>query len=241
MGTITERKLSDGGKRFLAQVGIKRDGKWLHRENQTFENKRDAKLWAGERDAEMAKPGFLERVQAKDPPLSFVIDEYIAVTRKELGSTKKQVLRSIKTYPIAILKCSQVNSQAICSFIDALSIGRAPQTVENYLMHLSGIFRLARPKWGYPLDPQSLKDARTVARDLEQTGKSRARERRPTIEEIDKLIAYFLASYAGHPDSINMAAVTVFALFSTRRQEEIASIRWRDLERAPRQASLSAT
>jgi len=49
-----------------------------------------------------------------------------------------------------------------------------------------------------------------------------------------KLIAYFLESFAGRPDSINMALVTVFALFSTRRQEEIASILWCDLEQAPR-------
>jgi hypothetical protein len=199
MGTITERKLADGSKRFLAQVGMKKNGKWLYRENRTFERKRDAKLWARERDVEMSKPDFLERIQPQDPALSFVIDEYIAATRKQLGRTKKQVLHSIKTYPIAILKCSQINSQAVCRFIDTLSIGRAPQTVENYLMHLSGIFRVARPKWNYPLDPQALKDARTVARDLEQTGKSRVRERRPTIEEINRLIAYFLDSHLAIP------------------------------------------
>jgi integrase len=238
MGTITERKLSGGSKRYLAQVGMKRGGKWLHRENRTFEHKRDAKLWAGEREAELAKPGALERILAVDPTLSFVIDEYQKVTKKEPGRTKKQVLRSLKTYPIAALKCSEINSQAICRLIDALSIGREPQTVENYLMHLSGIFRLARPKWGYPLDPQALKDARTVARDLEQTGKSRGRHRRPTIDEINRLIAYFLDSFNGHPDSIPMASVIVFALFSTRRQEEIASIRWPDLEREPRQRVL---
>ena len=45
---------------------------------------------------------------------------------------------------------------------------------------------------GYPLDAQALRDARTVARDLEQTGKSVARDRRPTLEETDKLLAYFL-------------------------------------------------
>jgi integrase len=58
--------------------------------------------------------------------------------------------------------------------------------------------------------------------------------RRPTVEEMVKQIAYFLESFAGRPDSINMALVTVFALFSTRRQEEIASILWCDLEQAPR-------
>jgi integrase len=233
MGTITERKLSDGSKRFLAQVGIKQKGKWLHRENRTFEHRRDAKLWAGEREAELAKPGALERILAVDPPLSFVIDEYLAATRKEPGRTKKQVLRSIKTYPLAALKCSEINSQAICRFIDALSVGRHPQTVENYLMHLSGIFRLARPKWGYPLDPQALKDARTVARDLEQTGKSKARERRPTVAEIDKLMSHFAGVETRRPGSLPMTRIIPFAMFSTRRQEEITTIHWPDLEREP--------
>jgi hypothetical protein len=45
MGTITERKLADRSKRFLAQVGMKKNGKWLYRENQTFEQKRDARFW----------------------------------------------------------------------------------------------------------------------------------------------------------------------------------------------------
>jgi len=105
-------------------------------------------------------------------------------------------------------------------------------------MNLSGVFRLAGPKWAYPLNSHALKDARTVARDLKQTGKSRGRTRRPTIEEIDQLITYFVESYAGHPDSIPMASVIVFALFSTRRQEEIATITWRDLEQEPRKRVL---
>lgn len=241
MGTITERKLRHGSKRYLAQVGTKQGGKYPYRENRTFGHKRDAKLWVGEREAVIARPGFLERVQPTDPTLSFVIDEYLAVTQKVPGRTKAQVLSSIKTYPLASLKCSEVNSQAICNFVDQLSVGRAPQTVENYLMHLSGIFRLARPKWGYPLDMQALRDARIVARDLNQTGKSIGRTRRPTIEEMDKLIAYFLESAVGHPDSIPMAPILVFALFSTRRQEEIASIRWCDFEQAPRKRVLCTT
>lgn len=57
----------------------------------------------------MAKPGFLERVHPTDPTLSFVIDEFTA-TRKRLGRTQEQVLRSMQTYPLAMLKCSQVNS-----------------------------------------------------------------------------------------------------------------------------------
>ena len=165
MGTITERKLADGSKAFPRPSRREEKGKWLYRENQTFESKRDATLWLAEREVRMAKPGFLERVHPTDPTLSFVIDEFTA-TRKRLGRTQEQVLRSMQTYPLAMLKCSQVNSQAICSLIDALSIGRAPQTVENYLMHLSAIFRVARPKWGYPLDAQALRDVRTVARDL---------------------------------------------------------------------------
>jgi hypothetical protein len=68
MGTITERKLADGSKRFLARVGVKKRANGSTARTQTFESKRDATLWLAEREVRMAKPGFLERVHPTDLP-----------------------------------------------------------------------------------------------------------------------------------------------------------------------------
>jgi integrase len=60
--------------------------------------------------------------------------------------------------------------------------------------------------------------------------KSRERDRRPTLDELDKLLKHFQGIQTRRPTSINMLKMTGFALFSTRRQEEITRIQWADLD-----------
>ena len=45
--------------------------------------------------------------------LGDAIDKYIAMSRKEIGKTKTQVLRSIKTYRIANMDCTDIKSTDI--------------------------------------------------------------------------------------------------------------------------------
>ena len=56
--------------------------------------------------------------------------------------------------------------------------------------------------------------------------KSKERTRRPTLEELDKLLNYFCEMRDRRKQQIDMVRIIVFALFSTRRQEEITRIRW---------------
>lgn len=73
-------------------------------------------------------------------------------------------------------------------------------------------------------------DARKVLRKLGYNMRSRERDRRPTLEELDKLMTHFQGIQAYRPTSINMLKMAAFALFSTRRQEEITRIKWADLD-----------
>jgi integrase len=59
--------------------------------------------------------------------------------------------------------------------------------------------------------------------------KSGKRDRRPTVEEMNRLMAFFAEKHA-RGRSLPMHKVCAFALFSTRRQEEIIRIRWADLQ-----------
>ena len=129
---------------------------------------------------------------------------------------------------IAEMKCSAITSADIVSFAQALKV--APQTVSNYLSHLAAIFAIARPAWGYPLDQQAMKDAFAVAKKLGLTAKGRQRERRPTIEELDQIMEHFGVVSARRPGSLPMQRIIPFAIFSTRRQEEIVRIRWTDYD-----------
>src|SRR5258707_15163741 len=75
-----------------------------------------------------------------------------------------------------------------------------------------------------------MKDAFVVAKRLGITSKSRARDRRPTMDELDKLMMHFGERLKRRPSSVPMQKIMAFAIFSTRRLEEITRIHWTDLD-----------
>jgi integrase len=62
------------------------------------------------------------------------------------------------------------------------------------------------------------------------TSKPEERTRRPTLEELDKLMTHFQEASAANPRTMPMHIITAFAIFSTRRQAEICRITWEDYE-----------
>ncbi len=228
MGTITPRKRSDGTVGYTAQIRIRRDGKIAHNETHTFDRKQAATAWLKKRESELGAPGGLDRARRDDPTLAAVIERYIAESERKIGRTKTQVLRAIKSNELAALPCSKVTSAEIVTF--SQNLGVQPQTVSNYLSHLSSIFAVARPAWGYPLDQQAMRDAFAVTKRLGLTGKSKQRERRPTLDELDRVMRHFADRQRRRPGSAPMQWIIVFAIFSTRRLEEILRVMWRDLD-----------
>jgi integrase len=229
MGTITKRKRSDGTTGYTAQIRINKGGK-KYTEAQTFDRRPAAVAWLNKRETELGKPGALERPQVDNPTLGETIDRYIAESNKKIGRTKSQVLKAIKGHDIASLHCSQVGSDEISAFAQELVKNVEPQTVGNYISHLSAVFAVARPLWKYPLDHQTIKDATVALKKLGIISRSKQRDRRPTLKELDKLMKHFGAIRARRPSSIPMQAITAFGIFSTRREDEITRLAWPDLD-----------
>lgn len=228
MGTITIRKRKDGSAGYRARVRVMRDGLTYH-ETETFDRRPAATAWMKQRERELSKPGVIDRVKSVDPTLAKAIDRYTEESVKKIGKTKAQVLKAIKKFPIAEMPCSEIKSKDIIEFLQSLTT--QPQTVGNYASHLAAIFAIARPMWDYRLDDREMKDAITVARRLGITSRSKQRDRRPTLEELDKLLAHFIDRRKRAPQAMPMHKVIVFALFSTRRQEEITCITWNDFQK----------
>ena len=144
--------------------------------------------------------------------------------------TKAQVLKTIKNSDLGEIKCSGITSQTLVLFARDLNKSVTPQTCGNYFSHLSNIFAVARPAWGYPLSRQEFDDAVTVIKKLGLIRKGNERNRRPTLEELDQLMEHFRRVRDHRPSSLPMQKIIAFALFSTRRQEEITLLRWDDLD-----------
>jgi integrase len=178
------------------------------------------------REAELKKPGGLDRKE--DPTLAAVIDRFISESKNAVLGTKAQVLRTIRNSALGETTCSEINSQKLVSFAKELTKNVEPQTCGNYFSHLSNIFTVARPAWGYPLSRQEFEDALTVVRKLGLIRKGNERSRRPTLEELDRLMEHFQRVRENRPSSIPMQKIIAFAIFSTRRQEEITLLKWDD-------------
>ncbi len=230
MGTIQARLRKDGTTAYQAQIVVRDKGKAV-REQQTFDRKAAAQAWIKKREYELGQPGAFDPKPA-DVLLSEAIERYVSESKRAVGRTKAQVLTAVSRSEFAAQPCSAVRSADIVAYAQELSKGRKPQTVANYLAHLSSVFAIARPAWGYPLDDAQMADAQKVLKRLGTISKSRQRTRRPTIEEMDRLMEHFGKVRRRRPDTNPMQQIAAFALFSTRRQDEITRIRWADLDEA---------
>ena len=159
-----------------------------------------------------------------------MIERYTAESKNVIAGTKAQVLKSIKNSDLGEKNCSDITSQTLVSFAKELTETVEPQTCGNYFSHLSNIFTVARPAWGYPLSRQEFDNAVIVLKKLGLIKKGAERNRRPTLEELDKLMAHYGRVRDHRPSSLPMQKIVAFALFSTRRQEEITLLRWEDLD-----------
>lgn len=236
MATIRARKKADGSVSYTVQIRLKNKGALVYQECQTFARKQAAQAWARKRETELAEPGAIERANRKAATVKEMIDRYLSEMEKvrPLGRTKLATLKAISESYLGKLNDQDINSQVLVEYA-LWRMGKEggtvqPQTAGNDLAHLGTVLSIARPAWGYAVDPHAMTDARRVLKKLGYNMKSRERDRRPTLEDLDKLLTHFQGIQARRPTSINMLKMTGFALFSTRRQEEITRIQWTDLD-----------
>ena len=236
MATIRSRKLADGTVRYTAQIRVKREGAQVYQESQTFARKQAAQAWVRKREAELDQPGAIDRANRTGVTVKEMIERYMVEMAKArpLGKTKLATLKTISESYLGLVNDQDLNSQILVEYaiwrMGPEGGGVLPQTAGNDLAHLGAVLSIARPAWGYAVDPHAMSDARKVLRKLGYNMRSRERDRRPTLDELDKLLTHFQGIQAYRPTSINMLKMTAFALFSTRRQEEITRIKWADLD-----------
>ncbi|ETK19095.1 putative phage integrase [Pseudomonas sp. FH4] len=155
-----------------------------------------------------------------------MIKQYLLEVEKArpLGKTKKATLEAIGKMDIGKLNDTDVTTQCLVDFalwrMSREGGGVQPQTAGNDLAHLGAVLAIAKDAWGYQVDPLSMGGARRVLRKLGYNLKSRERDRRPTLDELGKVLVYYQAMQARRPTAINMLKVVGFALFSTRRLDE---------------------
>ncbi|EJL02780.1 site-specific recombinase, phage integrase family [Pseudomonas fluorescens Q2-87] len=236
MATIRARKLADGSVSYTAQIRIKRDGVQVYQESQTFARKQAAQAWARKRESELDEPGAIERASRIGVTLKDMIHQYLIEVEKArpLGKTKRATLTAIGETYMGKLADTQINTQCLVDYalwrMSPEGGSVQAQTAGNDLAHLGAVLSIGKDAWGYQLDPMAMGGARRVLRKLGYNLKSRERDRRPTLDELGTLMKHYQDMQARRRSIINMMKVVGFALFSTRRLDEITRIRWDDLD-----------
>lgn len=235
MGTIVVRKRKSGDPAYLARIRIKKDGAVVYTENQTFDRRAAAAAWIKKRETELAVPGAIERsnrsgVSVRDMITRYFL-EYDAAGR--MGRSKRHSLNALARSWLGDVLDSDLNSQIIIEYAQwrrsSAGGGVLGQTVANDLSHLSAVLSIARPAWGYDIDPMAMPDALRVMTKVNVISKSRERSRRPTLAELDNIFTYMKEKKRRGYSSKPLMAIALFAIFSTRRVAEICRIKWADL------------
>lgn len=233
MGTITTRKRKDGTMAYTARVRITHGGKVIHQETQTFDRKQAASAWIKKRETELAEPGAIAAAKNEDTSLREVIHRYldqVSKTRK-FGRTKHSTLRFIARHPFGDTPVSQVSSSKLVAYVQQriAEDNVLPQTACNDIAVLSSVLSIAEPAWGYKLDYDDIRKAKAVLVSLGLWTRSFERERIPTMDELEKIMQFYADQSRRRPWVTPMLKIVPFAIFSTRRQEEITRLKWSDL------------
>ncbi|QGW63985.1 hypothetical protein GOY17_03050 [Lysobacter soli] len=114
MGTITARRRRDGTTGYTAQIRLKRDGKLVHTEAETFGTKALAKEWMTRREADLDTQRARGEPVGKRMTLGDMVVWYEGREREgePWGRTKKADLARLKLGPLRDKRASTFASCA---------------------------------------------------------------------------------------------------------------------------------
>lgn len=232
MGTIIPRKAKDGSTRYRAQIRITKAGKLVYQESDTFSTRALAKAWLARREAELEKPGAIEASRHK-VTIREVLAKYREATADAFGKTKSAHIRQMESMPLADLDAVGLTTPQLMEHVADRRKDAGPATVANDLIWLRVAFRWAKHALGLPLHLEAIDEAAEAARHARLIAKPKRRDRRPTPEELEKLDAHFAKQrFRKDGTTPDMRLVMWFAIYSSRRQSEIVSVRIEDMDEA---------
>lgn len=226
--------LKQSSGRWRAQV--RRKGRVL---SGTFSRHEDARSWAAEREREIER-GETPKSSRLAAITTFgqLVDLHIA-DMKEVGKaprrTKDTTLRALKR-ELGKVRLNDLDRELVVEFgRKRLKQGAGPATIGIDVGMIKLVVQHAAAVHGLPVRVEPIDLGRIALSRLGLVAHSRARDRRPTEEEIERLIAWF----DGNPRQlIPMARIIKFAIATAMRQEEICRVTWEDLNARTRMLTI---
>ncbi|RUR46240.1 tyrosine-type recombinase/integrase [Vreelandella populi] len=232
MATIRKRRKKDGSFSYMVQIRIARRGQPDHSETKTFPRKAMAEEWAKRRELELAAPGAVLAAKWKGVTLHDAIERYLHEFAEGAGRSKRATIEQLKRFPLARVQITELSSEQI---IDHAQMRRRSgvkaSTTSLDITWLGIILKTAAAAWRMPVNLSEFESAKLLLRSKGMISRPESRDRRPTLEEIEQVRAYFQRSQKIRPSAIiPMEDIMDFAIASARRQEEITRLTWDDLD-----------
>lgn len=207
---------------------VRRKGRYV---SQCFVRRKDAEEWALKMERRVDRGESVSKNIPDDlSTFSHLIDLHIW-DMLEVG----KALRRSKTYSLEKLKArlghvrlEVLDRERIIQFgRERRADGAGPPTISADISYIKTILVHASAVHGLPVSPEQVDLARVALKRLGLVGKAQERDRRPTQEELDQLLAYFEGNSR---QKSPMARLVTFAVATAMRQSEICSIEWPDVD-----------
>ena len=172
--------------------------------------------------------------------ISALIEKYIETVSKmkRIGQSHGYSLRMLQAHPIGQVDAEKLKASDVLAHAQLRRQTVSAATVAQDICYLRGPLDYATIGFDMPLvNSNALRDAKPLLEKFQLTGKSRPRDRRPTQDEQDRLLAYF-RERAGQC-AIPMHIVCEFQILSCRRISETCSMTWGKVDMVNRTALIT--
>lgn len=209
------------------RVQVRRKGRAL---SESFIRYEDARNWAvdAERQIDRGDTPQSSRV-ARLKTFGELIDLHVEDMKsvgKAPGRSKDATLQMLKR-ELGKLTLADIDRERLVKFGRARAAsGAGPVTVSMDIGAIRLVVSHAAAVHGLPVKVEPIDLARIALKRLGLIGKSNERDRRPTEEEIARLVAHFEGN---ERQLIPMGRIIQFAIATAMRQEEICRVTWNDL------------
>jgi integrase len=188
--------------------------------SRTFTTKRDAEIWARKIEASIERgdlPGSL--VALKAVTLRQMLERYEAtVTPLKKGEASERYrLRALRNHPIARLSLDKLTPAMVTIYRNDRLRSVSASSVRRELGILQHCLGVAKDEWGVAIHQNPVSK-------IKKPAQGKARERRVTVEELERLRTALAKCRNGL-----LSNIVMFAIHTAMRRGEILSIRWIDI------------
>ncbi|CAM3020213.1 tyrosine-type recombinase/integrase [Acinetobacter celticus] len=233
MGTVTERILSTGVKKYRAQVRVKRQDLPNFTESKTFSTRKLAEVWIKKREYELeTNPELMISANiSKGMALAEALEKYLK-ENVDFGRSKRMGMRYLTNWPIGRVKISELTRK---DFTDHTYLRRSgypeiaadpieSSTALQDLQYLKVVLTHADLVWGEKVNLFELEQAMKGLRNARVITKSKKRDRLATSNELQLLTNYFYRRWKTSKTSMPLHLIMWLAIYTCRREDELTRL-----------------